>query len=155
MTLAFHVFRVLTVGRCICNFCICHRYVSHRAVSTPSLMNARGQSGKEWPSVLQCLSASRLSMLCIVLSHQLMLLLMHAERNLFNNFNFDLQLSTHIHMFSVEKVSFPHLLHAYILQVINEVERAPKELRKELMKRRKEELAQSQHAQVTAAASCY
>ncbi|KAI2557174.1 STE20 like kinase, partial [Homo sapiens] len=31
--------------------------------------------------------------------------------------------------------------------VINEVEKAPKELRKELMKRRKEELAQSQHAQ--------
>eukprot|EP00069_Balaena_mysticetus_P008266 bmy_19666T0 len=33
------------------------------------------------------------------------------------------------------------------MMVINEVEKAPKELRKELMKRRKEELAQSQHAQ--------
>jgi len=35
------------------------------------------------------------------------------------------------------------------------VEKAPKELRKELMKRKKEELAQSQHAQVTTAASSY
>jgi hypothetical protein len=36
---------------------------------------------------------------------------------------------------------------------MNEVEKAPRELRRELTKRRKEELAQSQHAQVTAAAA--
>ncbi|XP_069609941.1 STE20-like serine/threonine-protein kinase isoform X1 [Ranitomeya imitator] len=46
-----------------------------------------------------------------------------------------------------ELSKFQNVLKNKKKEVINEVERAPKELRKELMKRRREELAQSQYAQ--------
>ncbi|KAK2499609.1 LOW QUALITY PROTEIN: hypothetical protein MC885_009864 [Smutsia gigantea] len=54
-------------------------------------------------------------------------------------------LSAHINACCGESIISPPP--ACLYTVINEVEKAPKELRKELMKRRKEELAQSQHAQ--------